>query len=72
VAFSLRDTLTIFAEMNVPVATIRLGGGGARARFGGRFRLMCTDTRSRILALKKGPLTEPRCWLESAAMFGRQ
>ncbi len=31
VAFSLRDTLTIFAEMNVPVETIRLGGGGARA-----------------------------------------
>jgi xylulokinase len=31
VAFSLRDTLTIFAEMNVPVNTIRLGGGGARA-----------------------------------------
>jgi len=32
VAFSLRDTLTIFAEMNVPVKTIRLGGGGARSR----------------------------------------
>jgi xylulokinase len=31
VAFSLRDTLTIFAEMNVPVETIRLGGGGARS-----------------------------------------
>jgi xylulokinase len=31
VAFSLRDTLTIFAEMNVPVKTIRLGGGGARS-----------------------------------------
>ncbi len=31
VAFSLRDTLMIFAEMNVPVETIRLGGGGARA-----------------------------------------
>jgi xylulokinase len=31
VTFSLRDTLTIFAEMNVPVETIRLGGGGARA-----------------------------------------
>jgi xylulokinase len=30
VAFSLRDTLTIFAEMAVPVATIRLGGGGSR------------------------------------------
>lgn len=31
VAFSLRDTLTIFNEMNVPVETIRLGGGGARS-----------------------------------------
>lgn len=31
VAFSLRDTLTIFGEMHVPVETIRLGGGGARS-----------------------------------------
>jgi xylulokinase len=31
VAFSLRDTLTIFGEMNGPVETIRLGGGGARS-----------------------------------------
>ncbi|HVG37777.1 MAG TPA: xylulokinase [Pyrinomonadaceae bacterium] len=31
VAFSLRDTLTIFGEMNVPVEKIRLGGGGARS-----------------------------------------
>jgi xylulokinase len=31
VAFSLRDTFTIFKEINVPVETIRLGGGGARA-----------------------------------------
>jgi xylulokinase len=31
VAFSLRDTLTIFAEMQVPVESIRLGGGGARS-----------------------------------------
>lgn len=31
IAFSLRDTLTIFDEMNVPVETIRLGGGGARS-----------------------------------------
>ncbi|HEX8351491.1 MAG TPA: xylulokinase, partial [Pyrinomonadaceae bacterium] len=31
VAFSLRDTLTVFAQMNVPVETIRLGGGGARS-----------------------------------------
>jgi xylulokinase len=32
VAFSLKDTLTIFGEMNVPMQTIRLGGGGARSR----------------------------------------
>jgi len=31
VAYSLRDTLTIFAEMKVPVEAIRLGGGGARS-----------------------------------------
>jgi xylulokinase len=30
VAFSLRDTLTIFAELGVPAESIRLGGGGAR------------------------------------------
>lgn len=31
VAFSLRDTFTIFSEMRVPVNSIRLGGGGARS-----------------------------------------
>jgi xylulokinase len=31
VAFSLRDTFTIFTEMGVPVKNIRLGGGGARS-----------------------------------------
>jgi len=31
VAFSLRDTFTLFSEMKVPVSTIRLGGGGARS-----------------------------------------
>lgn len=31
VAFSLRDTFTIFNEMAVPVRNIRLGGGGARS-----------------------------------------
>jgi xylulokinase len=31
VAFSLRDSFTIFREMNVPVERIRLGGGGARS-----------------------------------------
>ena len=31
VALSLRDTFTIFGELNVPVGNIRLGGGGARS-----------------------------------------
>jgi xylulokinase len=31
VAFSLRDTFTIFDQINVPVKSIRLGGGGARS-----------------------------------------
>jgi xylulokinase len=31
VAFSLKDTFTLFAEMGVPVRRIRLGGGGARS-----------------------------------------
>ena len=31
VAFSLRDSFSIFSEMKVPVTTIRLGGGGARS-----------------------------------------
>ncbi len=31
VAFSLRDSFTIFREMNVPVDRVRLGGGGARS-----------------------------------------
>jgi xylulokinase len=30
VAFSLKDTFTLFEELNIPVDTIRLGGGGAR------------------------------------------
>jgi xylulokinase len=31
VAFSLRDSFEIFREMDVPVESVRLGGGGARA-----------------------------------------
>jgi xylulokinase len=30
VAFSLRDTFTLFAELGIPVNEMRLGGGGAR------------------------------------------
>jgi xylulokinase len=31
VAFSLRDTFTIFSELDIPVALVRLGGGGSRS-----------------------------------------
>lgn len=31
VAFSLRDSLTLFQEIGVPIDSIRLGGGGARS-----------------------------------------
>jgi xylulokinase len=31
VAFSLRDTLTILKDLDIPIRSIRLGGGGARA-----------------------------------------
>jgi xylulokinase len=31
VAFSLKDTFTIFSELEVPVKSIRLGGGGAKS-----------------------------------------
>jgi xylulokinase len=31
VAYSLKDTFTIFEEMRIPVTSIRLGGGGARS-----------------------------------------
>ena len=31
VAFSLRDTLSLFDELKIPVTNVRLGGGGARS-----------------------------------------
>jgi xylulokinase len=31
VAFSLKDSFTIFGEMKVPLSSVRLGGGGARS-----------------------------------------
>jgi xylulokinase len=48
VAFSLRDTLTVFAEMGVPVETMRLGGGGARS---GVWRQIQADVYGREVEL---------------------
>jgi len=44
VAMSLRDSLTVFAEMGIPVERIRLGGGGAR---GGLWRQIQADVYGR-------------------------
>jgi xylulokinase len=54
VAFSLRDTLTIFAEMNVPVETIRLGGGGARAPLWRQIQADVYGQAVEILAAEEG------------------
>jgi xylulokinase len=48
VAFSLRDTFTIFDEMRVPVGSVRLGGGGARGRL---WRQIQADVYGRAVEL---------------------
>jgi xylulokinase len=54
VAFSLRDTLTIFEEMGVPVETIRLGGGGARSRLWRQIQADVYGRAVEILAAEEG------------------
>jgi xylulokinase len=54
VAFSLRDTLTIFAEMDVPVDTIRLGGGGARGRLWRQIQADIYGREVEILVAEEG------------------
>jgi xylulokinase len=54
VAFSLRDTLTIFAEMNVPVENIRLGGGGARSPLWRQIQADIYGRAVEILAAEEG------------------
>jgi len=54
VAFSLRDTLSLFDELGIPVARIRLGGGGAR---GPLWRQIQADVYGRpveLLAAEEG------------------
>jgi xylulokinase len=54
VAFSLKDTFTIFDEMKIPVTSIRLGGGGARSPL---WRQIQADTYGReveIVAAEEG------------------
>ncbi len=55
VAFSLRDSFEIFRELNIPVESIRLGGGGAR---GALWRQIQSDIYGRtveIVEAEEGP-----------------
>jgi xylulokinase len=54
VAFSLRDTLTIFRELNVPVKSIRLGGGGARSALWQQIQADVYDVSVELIAAEEG------------------
>jgi xylulokinase len=54
VAFSLKDTFTIFREMNMPVNSIRLGGGGARSPLWRQIQADIYDHEVEIVEAEEG------------------
>lgn len=54
VAFSLKDTFSLFAEMKVPVRTVRLGGGGARSELWRQIQADVYGHEVEILAAEEG------------------
>jgi len=54
VAFSLKDTFSLFGEMGVPVRNIRLGGGGARSALWQQIQADAYDHEVEILAAEEG------------------
>jgi len=54
VAFSLKDTFTIFEEMRIPVTSIRLGGGGARSPLWRQIQADVYGREVEILAAEEG------------------
>jgi xylulokinase len=54
VAFSLRDSLTIFSDLNVPVEKIRLGGGGARSPLWRQIQADVYNRNVEIIAAEEG------------------
>ncbi len=54
VAFSLRDTFEIFKEMSVPVAEIRLGGGGARSKLWRQIQADVYGREVKTVAVEEG------------------
>ena len=54
VAFSLKDTFSLFEEMRVPVTNIRLGGGGARSDLWRQIQADAYAHEVEILAAEEG------------------
>jgi xylulokinase len=54
VAFSLKDTFSLFAEMEVPVSNVRLGGGGARSALWRQIQADVYGHEVEILAAEEG------------------
>jgi xylulokinase len=54
VAFSLKNTFSLFAEMKVPVRTVRLGGGGARSDLWRQIQADVYGYEVEILAAEEG------------------
>jgi xylulokinase len=54
VAFSLKDTFSLFSEMNVPVSNVRLGGGGARSDLWRQIQADVYGQEVEILAAEEG------------------
>ena len=54
VAYSLKDTFTLFAELGIPVSAIRLGGGGARGPLWRRIQAAIYGQAVEVLTAEEG------------------
>ena len=70
VAFSLKDTLTIFKELASRRRPFAWAAAAHGRPCGGRSRPMCTASQSRRCRQKKALPMEPRCWPASAPASG--
>jgi xylulokinase len=54
VAYSLKDTFTLFAELGIPVKGVRLGGGGARGPLWREIQAAIYGYRCDVLVAEEG------------------
>lgn len=54
VAYSLKDTFTLFAELGIPVKGVRLGGGGARGPLWREIQAAIYGYKSDVLVAEEG------------------